>query len=402
MQSLNSLLTPDKLYHVFLVVKSDKRVKNWCAPGCFARSLCGLAAPGSLPLYGTFDELKANFPRRVCTSRLKRKISLACAAVSPDVARTGPTCMFMSCPLLWTTRCALHDGSSPTGMGTPVSAPLPTERIPYSDPQTERTEPLMGWLGAAGMNRNEGGRDAQASLNAYVPSLSSVLFRARTLIGNISVDGSAMYEPKRQISAYRLTALSTDPPVKSFARCLTFMFWLAQVFMTSSCRAYRTTAAWRIPMVSFLEGRDWLYLGSRWCCVRIVCTSDWGFNNPTLTRPEISISVKRSKSPAAPGNSVSVLANGPTVKNGAPLLTGVRVWCHMTTRNYDLWNELVEKCTPLRIRRLLRHLSLAYSRGEQSRASNWWTSRTSAVKEQGWLCGCRKGHPCWIIPIDEG
>ena len=41
-----------------------------------------------------------------------------------------------------------------------------------------------------------------------------------------------------------------------------------------------------------------------------------GFNNPTWTRPEISISVKRSKSPAAPVNNVSVLVNGPTLKIG--------------------------------------------------------------------------------------
>ena len=41
-----------------------------------------------------------------------------------------------------------------------------------------------------------------------------------------------------------------------------------------------------------------------------------GFNNPTRTRPEISISVKRSKSPAAPVNNVSMLANGPTLKIG--------------------------------------------------------------------------------------
>ena len=41
-----------------------------------------------------------------------------------------------------------------------------------------------------------------------------------------------------------------------------------------------------------------------------------GFNNPTLMRPEISISVNRSKSPAAPVNNVSVLANGPMLKIG--------------------------------------------------------------------------------------
>ena len=39
-----------------------------------------------------------------------------------------------------------------------------------------------------------------------------------------------------------------------------------------------------------------------------------GFNNPMLMRQEISISVKRSKSPAALMNNVSVLVNGPMLK----------------------------------------------------------------------------------------
>ena len=40
------------------------------------------------------------------------------------------------------------------------------------------------------------------------------------------------------------------------------------------------------------------------------------FNNPMRTRPEISISVNRSKSPAALVNNMSVLANGPMLKIG--------------------------------------------------------------------------------------
>ena len=83
------------------------------------------------------------------------------------------------------------------------------------------------------------------------------------LTGNTSINGSATFEPMSQISAYGLTALSADLPVKSFVRCLTFMFRLAQVFMTSSCHAYRTMAAWRIPVVSFPGGRGWLHLGGR-------------------------------------------------------------------------------------------------------------------------------------------
>ena len=60
------------------------------------------------------------------------------------------------------------------------------------------------------------------------------------LSGIISLNGSAMFEPMRQILAYRLTMLSTDLPVKLFAYCITFMFPLAQVFMTSNRRTYRT------------------------------------------------------------------------------------------------------------------------------------------------------------------
>ena len=86
------------------------------------------------------------------------------------------------------------------------------------------------------------------------PSLNSVLFWVRTLAGNTSINGSATFEPMSQICTYGLTALSADLPVKSFVRCLTFMFQLAQVFMTSSRRGYRMPAAWRIPAVSFPGG----------------------------------------------------------------------------------------------------------------------------------------------------
>ena len=41
------------------------------------------------------------------------------------------------------------------------------------------------------------------------------------------------------------------------------------------------------------------------------------FNTPRWVRVVTSSSVNRSRSPAVLGNSVSVLANGPTVKNGA-------------------------------------------------------------------------------------
>ena len=56
---------------------------------------------------------RANFPHRVCTSWLRRNISSYCAAVSPDVARIESTCMFVSCPLLWTGWCALDGVTRP-------------------------------------------------------------------------------------------------------------------------------------------------------------------------------------------------------------------------------------------------------------------------------------------------
>ena len=54
-----------------------------------------------------------------------------------------------------------------------------------------------------------------------------------------------------------------------------------------------------------------------------------------------SSSVNRSKSPAVPGNSVSVLANGPTVKNGASSPDqGSQIWCRMVVRNNNLGKEV--------------------------------------------------------------
>ena len=88
---------------------------------------------------------------------------------------------------------------------------------------------------------------------ARPPSLSSVLLRARMLSRNISINGSATFEPMRHILTYRLTALSTDHLVKSFMHCITFMFRLAQVFMTSSRHAYRMPATWRISVDSLLD-----------------------------------------------------------------------------------------------------------------------------------------------------
>ena len=53
----------------------------------------------------------------------------------------------------------MSDGSTSIGTGTPVSTPLPNGEDPlFRSTDGMLTEPLMGLLGAAGVNRNEGGR----------------------------------------------------------------------------------------------------------------------------------------------------------------------------------------------------------------------------------------------------
>ena len=95
------------------------------------------------------------------------------------------------------------------------------------------------------------------------PSLSSALFRVGTLSRNLGLNGSATFEPMRQVLAYRLATFSTDIPVKSFARCLTFMFRFGQVFTTSGCHTCRTMVTWRLSVISLLDGRGCLCLASR-------------------------------------------------------------------------------------------------------------------------------------------
>ena len=93
---------------------------------------------------------KASFPRRVCISRLNRKISSACAAVRPDVKTERPTCAPMSCPAL--------DGG--TFVSTDTSAPKLW--LAGADPLLGSMDGTLielrtGRLGAAGGNKNEGG-----------------------------------------------------------------------------------------------------------------------------------------------------------------------------------------------------------------------------------------------------
>ena len=67
----------------------------------------------------------------------------------------------------------MRDGSTSVGTGTSVSTPLPDGEDPLlGSTDGTLTEPLMGRLGAAGVNRYEGEGDARASLDAYVRETS--------------------------------------------------------------------------------------------------------------------------------------------------------------------------------------------------------------------------------------
>ena len=124
------------------------------------------------------------------------------------------------------------------------------------------------------------------------PSLSSALFRVGMLSRNLGLNGSATFEPMRQVLTYRLTMFSTDIPVKSFACCIMFMFRLAQVFMTSSHRAYRMLATWGISVVPLLDGQGCLLPWKQMIlCEDLVYVTIEGSTNPTFSKPEISISI---------------------------------------------------------------------------------------------------------------
>ena len=58
-------------------------------------------------------------------------------------------------------------------MDTSVSTPLPDEEDPlFGSTDGTLIEPLMGQLGATGVNRNEGGRCARVRLDTYIRETS--------------------------------------------------------------------------------------------------------------------------------------------------------------------------------------------------------------------------------------
>ena len=164
---------------------------------------------------------KASFPRRVCILWLNRKISSACAAVSPDVKTERPTCTPTSCPV--------PDGG--TSVSTDTSAPKPW--LAGADPLLRSTDGMLielrtGRLGAAGGNKNEGGggRSGESGcLRSRDLPLSVLLIFGVGMLGRIlGLKRSATFEPTRRVLTYRLTAFSTNIPAKPFALCLMFMF----------------------------------------------------------------------------------------------------------------------------------------------------------------------------------
>ena len=80
-------------------------------PACGRMLLNGIFTAGGLGPHveaclcmGQLDELKGQLPMQSLYLMAQQENLLSlCCALSPDVARTGPTCTFMSCPLLWAT-----------------------------------------------------------------------------------------------------------------------------------------------------------------------------------------------------------------------------------------------------------------------------------------------------------
>ena len=155
-------------------------------------------------------------------------------------------------------------------------------------------------------------------------------------------NGSAMLEgkavlisscaPMGQVPAFWMTVLSINIPVKLFVCGLTFILRLVQVFTTSSGHRYRMPVApWRISAVLISW---WKSLVSIWEASNGNLGMDlpvvWDLKTPTLWRAVTSSSMNSAKSPAEPHNSVSILANGPTLTNGASFSRpGIAVWCSM-------------------------------------------------------------------------
>ena len=183
---------------------------------------------------------RANFPHRVCTSWLRRNISSYCASVSPDVARAGSTHTFAGCPLCWTGWHALDGATIPAeDMDAPVSTlPLSGGRDPlFESRDGVRSEPVMGWRGAVGVNRKRGGGGRSGEFMHLC--LQDLPLSARHSFGRghspeapVSTDPpclstmpclSPVMCPWVK-SAFGRTALGVDLSVKLFACRLTFVF----------------------------------------------------------------------------------------------------------------------------------------------------------------------------------
>ena len=94
---------------------------------------------------GQLDEIQGQLPMQSLYLTAQQEISSACAAVSPDVVTTVPTCASMSCPMLWAAPCAMRDRGASISMDTPAPTSLPGGEDPLlGSMDGTLTEPLMG------------------------------------------------------------------------------------------------------------------------------------------------------------------------------------------------------------------------------------------------------------------
>ena len=200
------------------------------------------------------------------------------------------------------------------------------------------------------------------------PSLSSVFFGARTFNGR----PTSMVPP--HLSPCDTSLLVDWPRLAWISR------WSCLHAASHSCSDL-SRSSW-LPAAALTGRRQWLGeslrshfpeddAGSTGAVGVSHLPAIGGFKNPTRTKPEISISVNRSKSPAAPMNNISMLAKGPTLKTGGTIPD-----CGSGNGSAWAWGTVIcgkrssEKCTPLGIRRHLWHPSSSYSHWVQSSASS--------------------------------
>ena len=146
---------------------------------------------------------RANFPRRVCTSQLRRNISSDCASVSPDVAITESTCSVCDLSTAQNRLTWARDGVTipAEDTGTSVSIP-PLSQRKKSPAHVEEMEceVNLGWNDVESKEWIERGveKDALVSLCVYICgtclSQCMSLFWVRMLTESTCVNGSAMLE----------------------------------------------------------------------------------------------------------------------------------------------------------------------------------------------------------------